>query len=50
LQWRRCSRRRCSVRLIFAFLACHLRQELEQDSDHDKQKEKEIVEMHLWDS
>ena len=36
---------RCSLRLIFAFFACYLRQELEQDSDHDKQKEKEIIEI-----
>jgi len=31
--------------LIFAFFACYLRQELEQDTDHDKQKKKEIIEM-----
>jgi hypothetical protein len=31
--------------LIFACFACCLRQELEQDSDRDKQEEKQIIEM-----
>ena len=35
---------RCSLCLIFACFGCHLRQELEQDSDRDKQEEKQIIE------
>jgi len=31
--------------LIFACFACRLCEELEQDSDGDKQKEKQIIEM-----